>query len=447
MTPAADLPLDVLLQRALARLQRVEPVLAEDARLRERAARVLLASDFALDTLCAQPGLLARMDGPPAPPPAPDPSDEAAWAARLRRWRAAESTRLVWRDVLGLDTVEDTLAGSTRIATEALAAAHALARDQVAARHGVVRDGEGREQSLVVFGLGKLGGGELNFSSDVDLIYAYPDAARGASDGAQPLDAEAWFTRVGQRLAQLLGEVTAEGFCHRVDLRLRPFGASGRLVLSFSGMEQYYQREGRDWERYAWVKARPVAGDVVAGERLLAMLQPFVFRRYLDYTALDGLRGMKALVDAEVQRREMADNLKLGPGGIREIEFLVQALQLIRGGREPALRERGLLPALHAMAQAGHLPAATVDELAEAYRFLRRAENRVQMLGDQQVHDLPASALARERVARGLGFVDEAAFRSELDGHRERVAGAFADLLQARRRRAQMTALARYWRA
>ena len=172
MTPAADLPLDVLLQRALARLQRVEPVLAEDARLRERAARVLLASDFALDTLCAQPGLLARMDGPPAPPPAPDPSDEAAWAARLRRWRAAESTRLVWRDVLGLDTVEDTLAGSTRIATEALAAAHALARDQVAARHGVVRDGEGREQSLVVFGLGKLGGGELNFSSDVDLIYA-----------------------------------------------------------------------------------------------------------------------------------------------------------------------------------------------------------------------------------------------------------------------------------
>ena len=447
MTPAADLPLDVLLQRALARLQRVEPVLAEDARLRERAARVLLASDFALDTLCAQPGLLARMDGPPAPPPAPDPSDEAAWAARLRRWRAAESTRLVWRDVLGLDTVEDTLAGSTRIATEALAAAHALARDQVAARHGVVRDGEGREQSLVVFGLGKLGGGELNFSSDVDLIYAYPDAARGTSDGAQPLDAEAWFTRVGQRLAQLLGEVTAEGFCHRVDLRLRPFGASGRLVLSFSGMEQYYQREGRDWERYAWVKARPVAGDVVAGERLLAMLQPFVFRRYLDYTALDGLRGMKALVDAEVQRREMADNLKLGPGGIREIEFLVQALQLIRGGREPALRERGLLPALHAMAQAGHLPAATVDELAEAYRFLRRAENRVQMLGDQQVHDLPASALARERVARGLGFVDEAAFRSELDGHRERVAGAFADLLQARRRRAQMTDLARYWRA
>ena len=446
MTPTEPAALDALVQRALARLERADPAFASAHPARARVAALALASDFALDTLCAQPGLLARLDGAPEPPPAFDPSQESAWPAALRRWRAAESTRLAWRDLHGLDPVEATLAGSTRIAEQALAAAHAVARAQVAERHGELRDTHGRPASLVVFGLGKLGGAELNFSSDVDLIYACPDGLAAASDGVRALDAEAWLTRVGQRLAQLLGEVTAEGFCHRVDLRLRPFGASGRLVLGFTAMEQYYQREGRDWERYAWVKARPVAGDVAAGERLLAALQPFVYRRYLDYTALDGLRGMKALVDAEVQRREMADNLKLGPGGIREIEFLVQALQLIRGGREPALRVRGLLPALQALAAAGHLPAATADELAQAYRFLRRAENRVQMLADQQVHALPDMPLARERIARGLGFADEAAFRRELDVHRDRVARAFADLLQARRRRAEVSELARYWR-
>ncbi len=438
-------PLESLVQRALARLQRTEPALAEDSGLRARVERLALASDFAIDTLCAQPGLLARLDDAAVLPPAVEPGAEAAWPGQLRRWRAAESTRLVWRDLFGLDRVEDTLAGSTRIAEQALQAALALAAAQTRERHGELRDGEGRAQSLVVFGLGKLGGGELNFSSDIDLIYAYPEP--GLSDGARPLDAEAYFTRIGQRLAALLGEVSAEGFSHRVDLRLRPFGASGRLVLSFAAMEQYYQREGRDWERYAWLKARPVAGDPAAGERLLAQLQPFVYRRYLDYTALDGLREMKAMIDAEVQRREMADNLKLGPGGIREIEFLAQALQLIRAGREPALRVRGLLLALAALGEAGHLPEATVARLAEAYRFLRRVENRVQMLGDRQVHALPEDALARERIALSLGYAGEADFRAELDQHRGLVAEAFAGLLQARRRRVEASEIARYWQA
>lgn len=435
-----------LVQRALVRVERVAPALATDASLRARVAAVALASDFAIDTLVSQPGLLERLDAAAGPPPPVD-AGSSDWPERLRRWRKAESTRLIWRDVHGLDDVEATLAGSTWIAEQALEAALALATAQVAVRHGRLRDVQGEPLQLVVFGLGKLGGGELNFSSDVDLIYAYAEPGTEASDGSHPLDAEAWCTRVGQRLAQLLGEVGAEGFCHRVDLRLRPFGASGRLALSFPAMEQYYQREGRDWERYAWVKARPVAGDTAAGERLLAALLPFVFRRYLDYTALDGLRGMKALVDAQVQRREMADNLKLGPGGIREIEFLVQAMQLIRAGREPALRERGLLAALAALGDAGHLPSATVVELADAYRFLRRVENRVQMLGDQQVHALPADPLAQERVARGLGYTNARAFGEALDAHRGRVAQAFADLLQARRRRGAPSSLARYWRA
>ncbi len=325
MTAGFDTTRRGLLARAFARLHRAG--IADDVVGRERLERLILTSDFALDTLSRQPALAAELDGPALPPPVLEPERESDWPGLLRRWRAAESTRLVWRDVQGLDRVEDTLAGSSRIADQALQAGMAATVESLRARHGLVRDAEGREQTMVVFALGKLGGGELNFSSDVDLVYAF--TGHGQSDGARSLDAEAWFTRAGQRLAQLLGEVTADGFCHRVDLRLRPFGASGRIALSFPAMEQYYQREGRDWERYAWIKARPVAGDRAAGERLLETLQPFVYRRYLDYTALDGLREMKAMVDAEVQKRELAEHLKLGPGGIREIEFLVQAMQLM----------------------------------------------------------------------------------------------------------------------
>jgi hypothetical protein len=189
------------------------------------------------------------------------------------------------------------------------------------------------------------------FSSDIDLVLAF--AENGQTDGTRPLANEAYFARVAQQLVKLLAEITVDGYVFRVDLRLRPFGSAGRVALSFTAMEQYYQREGRDWERYAWIKARPVAGDIAAGKRLGETLRPFVYRRYLDYTAFAGLREMKALIAAEVARKDLAQHLKLGPGGIREIEFIVQLLQLIRGGREPGLRERGLLPALAACERIG----------------------------------------------------------------------------------------------
>lgn len=443
-TPAAAT--DALVERALARLHERAPQALASPKRREALARLALCSDFAIDTLCRQPALLGSLDSATGEAPELPPDAQPDWPARLRRWRAAESTRLVWRDLHGFDDVDATLAGSSRIADQALQAAVAALSGQLAQAHGVVRSAGGDVQSLVVFGLGKLGGRELNFSSDVDLVYAFPE--HGTSDGARPLDGEAWFTRLGQRLVQLLGDVTADGFCHRVDLRLRPFGGSGRLALSFGAMEQYYQREGRDWERYAWVKARPVAGDIAAGERLLESLRPFVYRRYLDYSALDGLREMKALISAEVQKRELAEDLKLGPGGIREVEFLVQALQLIRAGREPALRGRSLLPALAALADAGHVAEATADRLAEAYRYLRRLENRVQMLADQQVHALPDDPVARHRIALALGYPGERELLVELDGHRSVVAEEFSGLLEARhRRRAPEGALVKYWRA
>lgn len=441
--------LDALVERRLDALAEAVPLdLATRAALRPLA----ISSEFALDVLRRQPALVAERHAMPAFPGHAADAPEAAMAA-LRRWRTAASTVLIARDVDGLDDVDATLAGSTRIAEQALQGALVQAEAEFAPRFGTVRDGEGRAQRLVVFALGKLGGGELNFSSDVDLVYAYPRG--GSSDGARALDAEPYFVRLGQRLVQLLNEPTVDGFCHRVDLRLRPFGDSGRLALSFDAMEAYFQREGRDWERYAWLKARPVAGDLAAGDALVEALRPFVYRRYLDFTALDSLREMKGMIEAEVARKDMGDDLKRGPGGIREVEFLVQAIQLIRGGREPALRRRGLLPALSALAAAGHLPEATAQRLAEAYRFLRRVENRVQMLRDAQEYALPIDPLDRLRVARGLGYADAAALDAALGAHRDVVAAEFAAVLGGRDAKARATAsvdartqaLATYWQA
>lgn len=410
--------------------------------------RVAAASDFAAGVLDRQPGLAERLAADstaPIAPPVLTADNRHEWPALLRRYRAAESARLAWRDILGLDDVDATLAGSTALAEHCLRIALAALEGEFASRHGVVRGGDGQPQRLVVFALGKLGGGELNFSSDVDLVYGYEED--GESDGPRPLAAEQYYARLGQQLAKLLDEGTADGFCHRVDLRLRPFGNAGRVAWSFAAMEQYFQREGRDWERYAWQKARPVAGDIDAGERFLRSLRPFIYRRYLDFGALDGLRAMKAAIAAEVARKELSDDIKRGPGGIREIEFLVQALQLIRGGREPALRERRLLPALRALVEAGYVGALAGDALAAAYRFLRRLENRLQMLRDQQVHALPPSAGDRARIARGLGFEDFAGLEEALAGHRGRVSAEFAALLAPRGRSEVPSDLAGYWRA
>ncbi|KAF1708399.1 bifunctional [glutamate--ammonia ligase]-adenylyl-L-tyrosine phosphorylase/[glutamate--ammonia-ligase] adenylyltransferase [Pseudoxanthomonas sacheonensis] len=423
--------------------------LLDDSGFAGRVGKVIAASDFALETLRKQPGLLAtlkRDDGAGTlAPPLLSADDPATWPEQLRLYRAAESTRLVWRDALELDEVDAILAGSTRLAENCMRTALEALETEFAQRHGVVRAADGSAQRLVVFGLGKLGGGELNFSSDIDLVYAYPQG--GESDGARPLAAEDYFARLGQRLAKLLDEPTVDGFSHRVDLRLRPFGNAGRVALSFAGMDQYFQREGRDWERYAWLKARAVAGDTEAGEQWLQTLRPFVYRRYLDFTALDGLRDMKAAIAAEVARRELADDIKRGPGGIREIEFLAQALQLIHGGREAALRERRLLPALCALMEARQISQEDGDALIHAYRFLRKLENRLQMLRDAQTHALPENALDRARIARGLGYPDWNALNAALAVQRERVAAEFSQLLAPRQRDAAPGVLTAYWRA
>ncbi|MBS0557794.1 MAG: bifunctional [glutamate--ammonia ligase]-adenylyl-L-tyrosine phosphorylase/[glutamate--ammonia-ligase] adenylyltransferase [Proteobacteria bacterium] len=437
---SASAELDAFVQaryaQVLARCRESGVVLHDDAGVAEHVQRVLVASDFAFaafvrDARLLDAQALARMADPrhaDARPLALSATvDETAAMAELRRYRHAEAVRLVWRDVNGLDSVEQTLAGSSALAEACLAAALAYADRVLARRHGTPRDAQGVAQRLVVLAMGKLGGNELNFSSDIDLILAF--AENGTSDGERPLANEAYFARLGQLLVKLLAEITADGLAYRVDLRLRPFGNAGRVALSFAAMEQYYQREGRDWERYAFIKARPVAGDIAAGKRLLEALRPFVFRKYLDYTAFAGLREMKALIDADVARRDLAANLKLGPGGIREIEFVVQLLQLIRGGREASMRETGLLPALTACERLGALSAESAKRLRTAYVFLRRVENRAQMLRDEQTHDVPEDAFARLRLAATLGLPDWPALEHELAKARAGVATEFADRL------------------
>jgi len=408
----------------------------DDAGVAERIRSTLLASDFAFEVWRSQPQLLAPAglerlrssgDASSRAESLRLPDDETDTLAMLRRFRRAEALRLVFRDVNGLDNVPATLADTSVLYEVLLERALAWAERQLAGRYGQPRGSDGSLQRLVVVGFGKLGGGELNFSSDIDLVMAYPQA--GQSDGTRSLDNSEYFVRLVRQLVRLLNEPTVDGICARVDLRLRPFGTAGRLALPFAAMEQYYQSEGRDWERYAWIKARPVAGDRVAGKQLQELLRPFVYRKYLDYTAFAGLREMKALIDAEVARKDLADNLKLGPGGIREIEFIVQLTQLIRGGREPSLRVRGLLPALTACEARGHIPAVRARALREAYFCLRWVENRVQMLRDAQTHDVPEDALSRERIAQGLGYPEWSVLDAELARHRAVVSEEFAAVL------------------
>ncbi len=267
--------------------------------------------------------------------------------------------------------------------------------------------------------MGKLGAGELNFSSDIDLIFAYPDEAAGW--GRRSLSAEPFYLQLGQQLIQVLDKHTERGFVYRVDMRLRPYGESGPLAVNFDALADYYQLQGREWERYAMIKARPVAGPAKACKQLLQLLKPFVYRRYLDFSAFESLRSLKEQIVREVERKGMQDNIKLGPGGIREIEFIAQAFQLVRGGRQPLLQQRGVQQVLEALAQLGYLPAFTSLQLFEAYHFLRRTENRLQAFADQQLHKLPEDDTGRVRLAFAMGFPDWDAFRQVLETHRQHV--------------------------
>ena len=359
-----------------------------------------------------------------------DVEGEEQLSIALRQFRRREMVRIIWRDIAGWASLEETLADLSMLADVCLDLALEKLYAWQCAELGTPVNADGEAQHLVIIGMGKLGAGELNLSSDIDLIFAYPESGE-TCDGPKSLSNSEFFTRLGQKLINALHQATAEGFVFRVDMRLRPFGDSGALVASFDAMESYYQIHGREWERFAMIKARIVAGDQQAGKELMQMLKPFVFRRYLDFGAYENLREMKVMVASEVKRKGMESNVKLGAGGIREIEFIAQVFQIIRGGRETALQDRRLMVILPSLVELDILPEYVATELLEAYRFLRNTEHRIQAWQDQQTHALPDNDLGKIRLAYAMGFADWDSFVTKLNEYRQRVQEQFDQVFAA----------------
>ncbi|WP_105102168.1 bifunctional [glutamate--ammonia ligase]-adenylyl-L-tyrosine phosphorylase/[glutamate--ammonia-ligase] adenylyltransferase [Microbulbifer pacificus] len=388
---------------------RVESSLMDPAKA-AGVVRSFVGSDFFVQQCTRHPDLLPELlAGSDAGLPGISVGElegEEQLERALRRLRNRANAEVIWRDFSGQWDIPAVCARLTALAEVCIQTALDWHWQQMVARHGAPRSRDGAVQPMIVLGMGKLGARELNLSSDIDLIFAYPEP--GQSDGQSPLENQAFFQRLGQRLIKTLDATTADGFVFRVDMRLRPYGDSGPLVSHFAALEDYYQTQGREWERYAMIKARPVAwvgaGAAEAAEELMELLRPFTYRRYIDFSVIDALREMKTLIQRQVRARGMTDNIKLGRGGIREVEFIAQAFQLIRGGREPDLRVRNILKVLPLLEAGGHLPEGAAAQLREAYLLLRRVEHALQAERDQQTQTLPPEPARREQLAFALGY-------------------------------------------
>jgi len=423
-----------------------------------QAQAAMTFSDFISQSLAAYPAWLSELEN--TPPQADewqhyaawlhevlaDVSDENSLMRELRLFRRRVMVRIAWAQALSLISTESSLQQLSHLAETLIVAARDWLYDACCREWGTPCNADGKPQPLLILGMGKLGGGELNFSSDIDLIFAWPEHG-STQGGRRELDNAQFFTRMGQRLIKALDQPTMDGFVYRVDMRLRPFGESGPLVLSFAALEDYYQEQGRDWERYAMVKAR-IMGDRegMYVEELRATLRPFVFRRYIDFSVIQSLRNMKGMIAREVRRRGLKDNIKLGAGGIREIEFIVQVFQLIRGGREPSLQGRALLPTLEAIDALHLLPEGEAQLLRDAYLFLRRLENLLQSINDEQTQTLPQDDLNRARLAWGMGFADWNVLTQALEAHMAHVRQIFNALIGDDEETSADEQLSEHWR-
>ncbi len=408
---SAPIP-SILIEEAESALEDIQSALDGELLNTNRSALLNLfaASPFAARLARTQPDLLeSALRDPVAKdlePPDPETAEDADFARSLRRARTREMLRIMFRDINGLAELPETLHDLSAFADRAVMGAADWHRSRM--KEPSPTDENGEPVPFVVLGMGKLGGAELNFSSDIDLIFAYPDPA---SDREQ---AQSYFIRLGQKTIKALDEVTADGFVFRVDMRLRPFGSTGSLALPFSSMEAYYQNHGREWERYALIKARPLGEPTTAGAELTDLLRPFIFRRSLDFRVLEELRTIKAKMERHARKETLEDDLKHGPGGIREAEFIVQSAQLIFGGRESVLQQTSWMRALEAMNQCGKLTDGDMQLLLDAYSTLRTIENRLQMIEDQQTHTLPQDELARARIQFAMGYPDWPEFMDAL---------------------------------
>jgi glutamate-ammonia-ligase adenylyltransferase len=426
-----------LIETAESRLEGM----AVNLRGRPEWQRLWLASDYTLESVLRDPQAAWALDEAITSEDVVDYSrllsdpmadaDEATFMRWLRQQRQREMLRWVWRDVNGWCSVQQLTRELSDFADVCIELAVRRAHAELVTRHGEpIGEENGNPQRLCVIGMGKLGAQELNLSSDIDLIFTYSEA--GETAGPSVISNQEFFVRVGQKVIRLLDAQTEDGFVFRVDMRLRPWGDGSALASSFASLETYYEQHGREWERYALIKARICAGDQEQGADMLKMLRPFVFRRYIDFGAFESLREMKGMIEREVRRKGMDGNVKLGRGGIREAEFIVQAFQLIRGGVDKRLQRRELLPVLSLLGEAGLLPVAVTEELRDAYLFLRQVEHRIQCLHDHQTQNLPASPVEQERLAYSLGYAGWEAFLQALEHHRAIVETQFRDVVVAR---------------
>ena len=360
--------------------------------------------------------------------------DDESLKRTLRRLRQRVMAALIVRDVSGLASLAEVVETMTQLADVSTNYALDWVHSQLTRQYGEPLDSRGRPQRLLIVGMGKLGGRELNVSSDVDYIFIYPETGHtaGRDDGGGKIDTFDFFLRVGKRLIAALDEVTGDGQVFRVDMRLRPNGDSGPLVGSLDALENYFITQGREWERYAWIKARVMNEGINLQPEWVRALEkisrPFIFRKYLDFGAINAMRDLHAQIRREVARKDMAEHIKLGPGGIREIEFIAQVFQLIRGGRDPGLQIRPTLKVLALLVGRRLLPAESEQELANAYQFLRRLEHRLQYVNDAQTHMLPNGTEEREQIAISMGFADWATLLPILEAHRARVARHFGQI-------------------
>lgn len=402
---------------------------------------ILLQSDFIVDAVYRYPEWLTDIVN--NPPQADERNyyqpwlteklasifDELALMKALRLFRRYILLRLEWSQLTRTSSDEQILLQLSHLAEVIIVTARDWLYELSCKEWGTPYNSQGQAQPLLILGMGKLGGGELNFSSDIDLIFTYPEHGQ-TQGGRRELDNAVFFTRLGQRLIKALDQITEDGFVYRVDMRLRPLGDGGPLVLSFSAMEDYYQEQGRDWERYAMVKAK-ILGDQQDPyiKELYQMLKPFVYRRYIDFSVLQSLRNMKSMIEREVRRRGLTNNIKLGAGGIREIEFIVQVFQLIRGGRVVGLQTRSLLTALQVIEQESLLNVNEVNTLRENYFFLRRCENLLQAIHDEQTQTLPEDELDQIRLAIGMNFSNWNEFVTELTRRMQFIRQIFNQLI------------------
>lgn len=452
--PAALKPvLDRYWQRLLEREQSapsgLPELLAQQGRLAEQMALVWAASDYAANICIEKPALLLQLvksdellhlikhdysqQLQQALAQLPDEHDEAQLKSILRQFQQRQMLRLIWRDVCKLSSVRETAAEVSALAEACLDVTLGRLHQWAVRAHGEpIGERSGQTMQMVVLGMGKLGAHELNLSSDIDLIFAYPEA--GETD--KGVSCQQFFLRLGQQLVDALDAVTADGFVFRVDMRLRPYGSEGVLVCSFDAMENYYQSQGRDWERYAMIKARTVAGDRAAGAELMQRLRPFSYRRYLDFSAFESLRSMKQQINKQVRKKGMSQDIKLGAGGIREVEFVIQALQMVHGGRDKRLQQTSLYEAMNVLRDGDYLPAETVNELANSYSFLRDLEHKLQGFANKQTQSLPVSEQEQLRVAVAMAVpdvrsADWSTLLSVLQQHRDIVRQHFTDVIHS----------------